>query len=105
MLTASVLLGLCLSVVTSATSALIADASRCGERGSAMGVLGSIMDIGHTTGPLAGGMVAGHLGFSASFVAAGVLLLIIALCFLFFMGKQALHFGKRDSEAYGVCIK
>ena len=105
MFAASILLGLCLSIVTSATSALIADASRCEERGSAMGVLGSIMDIGHTTGPLVAGIVASYFGFSYAFIAPGGLLLAIALCFLFFMGKQTLSFGKKDAEAFGICSK
>jgi len=105
MFTASILLGLCLSIVTSATSALIADASRCEERGSAMGVLGSIMDIGHTTGPLVAGIIASYFGFSYAFIAPGGLLLVIAFCFLFFMGKQTLSFGKKDAGALGVCIK
>ena len=102
---ASILLGLCLSVVTSATSALIADASRCEERGSAMGVLGSVMDIGHTTGPLVAGIVAGYAGFGYAFIAAGLFLMLIAFCFLFSMGKQALRFGNRDGEAFGICVR
>lgn len=105
MFAASILLGLCLSIVTSATSALIADTSRCEERGSAMGVLGSIMDIGHTTGPLVAGIVASHFGFSYAFIAPGGLLVAIALCFLFSMGKQTLSFGKKDAEAFGICNK
>ena len=105
MFAASILLGLCLSIVTSATSALIADASRCEERGSAMGVLGSIMDIGHTTGPLVAGIVASYFGFGYAFIAPGGLLVVMALCFLFFMGKQTLSFGKKDAEAFGICSK
>jgi MFS family permease len=105
MFAASILLGLCLSIVTSATSALIADASRCEERGSAMGVLGSIMDIGHTTGPLIAGIVAGYFGISYAFIAPGGLLGVIALCFLFFMGKQTLSFGKKDAKALGICSR
>jgi hypothetical protein len=34
-----------------------ADASPAVPRGTAMGLLGSIMDIGHSAGPLAAGMV------------------------------------------------
>jgi MFS transporter, DHA1 family, multidrug resistance protein len=102
MLTVSILLGLCLSIVTSATSALIADASRCEERGSAMGVLGSIMDIGHTTGPLVAGIIASYFGFRYAFIAPGGLLLVIAFGFLFFMGKQTLSFGKKDAGA--LCV-
>jgi MFS family permease len=102
---ASILLGLCLSIVTSATSALIADASRCEDRGAAMGVLGSIMDIGHTTGPLAAGIIAGYFGFGYAFIAAGGLVVVMALCFLLFMGRQALSFGKSDIDISGICSK
>ncbi len=70
-----------------------------------MGVLGSIMDIGHTTGPLVAGIVASNFGFSYAFIAPGGLLVVMALCFLFFMGKQTLLFGKKDAEAFGICSK
>ena len=77
----SILFGLSLSVVTSATSALVADFSRKETYGSAMGILGSIMDIGHTTGPLVSGIVAKYLGFSQSFINASAILTAMALVF------------------------
>lgn len=77
----SILFGLSLSIVTSATSALVADFSRKETYGSAMGILGSIMDIGHTTGPLVSGIVAKYLGFSLSFINASVILTAVALVF------------------------
>jgi MFS transporter, DHA1 family, multidrug resistance protein len=77
----SILFGLSLSVVTSATSALVADFSRKETYGSAMGILGSIMDIGHTTGPLVSGIVAKYFGFSLSFINASVILTAVALVF------------------------
>ncbi|HTZ17980.1 MAG TPA: MFS transporter [Dissulfurispiraceae bacterium] len=98
MLVASILLGLCLSIVTSATSALIADSSRRQERGSAMGMLGSVMDIGHTTGPLVAGFVASYFGVGYAFIAPGGLLAAIALCFLFSTGKQALVFAQEKNK-------
>jgi hypothetical protein len=61
------------------------------------------MDIGHTTGPLVTGIVAGCCGFSYAFIAAGGLVGGVALCFLFSMGKQALSFGKTDTGASGIC--
>jgi len=64
----SITFGLCLSVVTSATSAYIADLSSQQARGSAMGILGSIMDIGHTSGPLLSGVVAASFGYTQSFL-------------------------------------
>ena len=77
----SILFGFSLSVVTSATSAFIADLSRAEGRGSAMGVLGSIMDIGHTTGPLISGIIAGYVGIAKSFTGASLILILVACTF------------------------
>ena len=88
LLALSVLFGLSLSVVTSATSAFIADQSGRESHGSAMGMLGSIMDIGHTMGPFVSGIVAGHLGFGASFLGASLILVIVSLIFLITIGLK-----------------
>lgn len=95
LLTLSILFGLSLSIVTSATSALIADLSIQENRGSAMGVLGSIMDIGHTTGPLIAGIVAAYFGFMQSFLTASFV--VIAFAFLF-----RISFVKGKAEANTV---
>jgi DHA1 family multidrug resistance protein-like MFS transporter len=76
----SVCFGISMSTLTSATSAFIADLSPS-ARGSAMGILGSIMDIGHTTGPLVAGFVAGSFGYYFSFVTAAAVLIGVALLF------------------------
>lgn len=94
LLVLSVLFGLSLSIVTSATSAFIADLSKQETRGSAMGILGSIMDIGHTTGPLVSGVVATYFGFSKSFLAASIVLMIAALIFRVCISKQVSQFSK-----------
>jgi DHA1 family multidrug resistance protein-like MFS transporter len=78
----SILFGFCLSIVTSATSAFIADLSKQNTRGSAMGTLGSIMDIGHMTGPIFSGIVASSFGISYSFIGAAIVLSVIAFVFL-----------------------
>jgi predicted MFS family arabinose efflux permease len=39
------------------------------------------MDIGHTIGPLAAGIVASHFGFRISFVSAALVLICITLLF------------------------
>ena len=80
----SISFGLCLSIVTSATSAFIADLSRQSTRGSAMGTLGSIMDVGHTTGPIVAGLVASQFGMGYSFIAAS--LVLVSMAFLFLTG-------------------
>ncbi len=92
LLTLSILFGLSLSIVASATSALIADLSIQENRGSAMGVLGSIMDIGHTTGPLIAGIVAAYFGFTQSFLTAAFV--VITAAFLF-----RISFVKEKAEA------
>jgi len=82
LLALSIAFGLSLSIVTSATSVFIADLSRKETHGSAMGILGSIMDMGHTTGPLVSGFVAAYFGFGWSFLGASLVLVIIAGLFL-----------------------
>lgn len=77
----SILFGLSLSIVTSATSAFIADISKRETHGSAMGILGSIMDIGHTTGPLVSGILITHFGFGKAFLGASAALILVALIF------------------------
>lgn len=84
----SILFGLSLSIVTSATSAFIADLSRKETHGSAMGILGSIMDIGHTTGPLFSGIAAYYFGYGMSFAGAALVLLTAAIVFRFSVMRQ-----------------
>lgn len=79
----SITFGLCLSIVTAATSAYIADLSSQQARGSAMGLLGSIMDIGHTSGPLISGVIASSFGYAQSFLGAALVLLAVSLLFFF----------------------
>lgn len=81
LLALSVLFGFCLSVVMSATAAMIADLSPRAAQGSAMGLLGSVMDVGHTSGPLVAGMCAAAFGFGAAFQAAGAVLACAAAIF------------------------
>jgi MFS family permease len=77
----SIVFGFCISIVTSATAAFIADLSNIASRGSAMGTLGSIMDIGHTTGPIVAGIIALYFGLGYSFIGASIMLLFIAIVF------------------------
>lgn len=85
LLVLSILFGLSLSIVTSATSAFISDLSKTETHGSAMGVFGSIMDIGHATGPLISGIIATYFGFGKAFIGAS---LVLATAAFVFIGKQ-----------------
>jgi MFS transporter, DHA1 family, multidrug resistance protein len=51
------LFGLAMSVVTASTSALVADVSRAHHYGTSLGVLSTIMDIGHASGPVVAGFL------------------------------------------------
>jgi DHA1 family multidrug resistance protein-like MFS transporter len=67
------LLGLGVGAVTPVTNALIADLSATRRLGAAMGVFGTIWDIGEAAGPMIAGFLIGGLGYVASFdVLAGV---------------------------------
>ncbi len=88
LLATSVLFGLSLSVVTSASSAAVGDLSRSGQRGSAMGIFGTVMDVGHSSGPLVSGIVAGWLGFRAAFWGAAIVLAAAALVYWAALGDR-----------------
>ena len=81
LLGASIGIGLALAMVTAATTALIADLSRPEDRGAAMGLLSSIMDVGHATGPLVAGFVALYYGLPAALLTAAAILGVATLLF------------------------
>lgn len=89
LLALSILLGLAISVVTSASAAHIADLSKTTAQGSAMGILGSVMDMGHSLGPLLGGILAATLGLPASFLGACVVLAAASLLFFISQARTA----------------
>lgn len=88
LMSVSILLGLAISVVTSASAAYIADLSEQGHYGSAMGALGSIMDIGHTTGPIVAGVLAASHGLTVSFISGGAVLTISILYFILIIFRE-----------------
>lgn len=63
--------GLGLATVTASTSALVADLSRAEGRGGALGVLSSIMDVGHSSGPMVSGVLIGAFSYEPSFAFVG----------------------------------
>jgi MFS family permease len=83
------LFGLGLSTVTASTSALVADLSRAANRGSALGLLSTIMDIGQSLGPILTGVMlgifAGKMEYKIAFGAVGGLMIIGSLIYGFFM--------------------
>jgi MFS family permease len=90
------LFGLGLATVTASTSALVADLSREYSRGGALGVLSSIMDIGHSTGPMVSGLLISAYSYRTAFVVVGVSLVLVSL--VFGLGMRRMASQPRTSE-------
>jgi len=73
--------GLGLAIVTASTSALVADLSKASSHGGALGVLSSVMDIGHSTGPMVGGLLISALNYKTAFEIFGGIMAIASLAF------------------------
>jgi DHA1 family multidrug resistance protein-like MFS transporter len=79
------LFGLGLATVTASTAALVADLSHSQGRGGALGILSSIMDVGHATGPIVTGILVSAYSYLVAFASVGVLLIVVSLTFGFFV--------------------
>ncbi|HTN43939.1 MAG TPA: MFS transporter [Nitrospiria bacterium] len=77
----SLIFGLGEAVIGSSTSALVADLCKEKSLGSAMGVFGTIMDIGHAGGPILTGFLIGLSGYTGAFGGIGVILLSVTALF------------------------
>ena len=85
------LFGLGLATVTASTAALVADLSQVYNRGSALGVLSSIMDIGQSTGPMVSGLLISAYSYRAAFGIIGAGLALVSLFFGLTMRRLANH--------------
>ncbi|MEP6600457.1 MAG: MFS transporter [Nitrospirota bacterium] len=77
----SALFGFGEAIVNAAAAALVADLSELKTLGSAMGMQGAIMDIGHASGPILAGFLIGSLGFQLAFPIIGGVVLVAAAGF------------------------
>lgn len=80
----SLLFGLGMSFSTVATSAYTGDIADKAKLGTSMGALSSVMDIGHSSGPLATGFVITWFSMRAGFIASFLLCSAVALVFVLF---------------------
>ena len=55
------------ALVTSSSAAMVADLCKARHYGTAMGVFGTIFDVGHASGPILGGLLVGALGYDWAF--------------------------------------
>ena len=70
------LFGLGLATVTASSSALVADLSQASSYGGALGVLSSVMDIGHSAGPMVGGLLISVYNYKTAFGIVGAGLIV-----------------------------
>jgi len=71
------------AVVSSSSSALVADSSEFKTLGAGMGMQGTIMDIGHASGPLLAGVLIERMSYSSAFaIIAGIQLLAAGVFWL-----------------------
>jgi MFS family permease len=76
------------AVVTSSTSAFVADLSEIKTLGAGMGMQGTISDIGHASGPLLAGLLIAALSYQNTFAVIASLQLAAAALFWITMRKQ-----------------
>lgn len=84
----SALFGFGEAIVNASAAALVADLSELKTLGSAMGMQGMIMDIGHASGPILAGVLIGALGFQVAFSIIAGLVLLAAAAFKVGMGRD-----------------
>lgn len=69
------------AVVSSSSSALVADSSEFKTLGAGMGMQGTIGDIGHASGPLVAGLLIAHMNYAGAFAIIAGLQMMAALVF------------------------
>ncbi|MDO5844037.1 MAG: MFS transporter [Methanocorpusculum sp.] len=79
MLGISIIFGLGMSMTTVAANVYAADKAQKNQVGASLGALSSIMDIGHSSGPLVTGIIITVFGYTAGFGLCFVLSLIAAI--------------------------
>ena len=84
----SALFGFGEAIVNAAAAALVADLSELKTLGSAMGMQGAIMDIGHASGPILSGVLIAALGFHLAFPILAGLVLVAAGVFRASVGAE-----------------
>jgi DHA1 family multidrug resistance protein-like MFS transporter len=72
-------LGLGVGAVTPVTNALIADIASARNLGAAMGVFGTVWDIGEAAGPIIAGLLIGRLGYAPTFDVIAVVTALLAI--------------------------
>lgn len=97
-----------LTGTVAASLALVASVTPRERSGYALGMMHAAVHIGICVGPYLGGWVADHFGFLATFLSAGVLLLVGGLLIKFCTVERfelSLSLGKPDPGTYGDVLR
>ncbi len=98
------LFGLGVAAVTGSTSALVSDLSRAAAYGASLGVLSSVMDVGHSTGPIVTGLLVAAWGYGPAFALVAALLVICAATFATLVHRARNQvFQKKPGFSEGGC--
>jgi MFS transporter, DHA1 family, multidrug resistance protein len=76
------------AVVSSSSSALVADSSAFKSLGAGMGMQGTIGDIGHASGPLLAGVLIAHMNYAGAFAIIAGIQLAAAVVFWLAMKQK-----------------
>jgi DHA1 family multidrug resistance protein-like MFS transporter len=88
------LFGVATGAVTPASNALISDVARAGRLGAALGMFGSLWDLGHALGPVVSGILRGWLSYQVVFSAIGAMVVGALVTF-----GLAVHEPERSAAA------
>ncbi|OGW60483.1 MAG: hypothetical protein A2V83_09265 [Nitrospirae bacterium RBG_16_64_22] len=80
--------GIGVAAVTSSAPALVADFCRARHYGSAMGVFGTVMDVGHAAGPIAAGLLVAAAGYRTAFLALAIVLVLSSATFFITVSER-----------------
>ncbi|MGC3975097.1 MAG: MFS transporter [Nitrospira sp.] len=69
------------AVVSSSSAALVADSSEFKRLGAGMGMQGTVMDIGHASGPLLAGFLIAHASYQGAFAVIAGIQILAAVAF------------------------
>ena len=69
------------AVVSSSSAALVADSSEFKRLGAGMGMQGTVMDIGHASGPLLAGFLIAHASYQGAFAVIAGIQILAAIAF------------------------
>ncbi|QIR37186.1 MFS transporter [Tolypothrix sp. PCC 7910] len=78
----SAVFGLGIAIASAATSALVADLAPANSRGTALGIMSAIMDVGQALGPILLGVLLMYTSYQISFGVISALLLAAAMFFM-----------------------